>query len=115
MSVSNGLTPANDSSVRRRGKKGSPLLLLAAGLLLFASVVGAALILVRPVTLRIAVGPAGSDDLKLIQAMAHTFSRDSAAVRLTLVQTAGPVDSIAALAAGKADLAVARTDEEMPE
>ena len=29
----------------------------------------------RPVTLRIAVGPAGSDDLKLIQAVSQAFSR----------------------------------------
>jgi TRAP transporter TAXI family solute receptor len=115
MSSSNGLTGANESPSRSRKSKGSPLLLLAAGLLLFSAMIGAALVLMRPVTLRIAVGPAGSSDMQLIQALAHGFSRDSAAVRLSVVPTAGPVDSIATLAAGNADLAVARTDEEMPE
>jgi TRAP transporter TAXI family solute receptor len=91
------------------------MLLLAAGLLLFAALVAAAFILLRPVTLRIAVGPAGSSDMQLIQAMAQGFSRDAASVRLAVVPTAGPVDSIAALAAGHVDLAVARTDEEMPD
>ena len=36
-------------------------------------------------------------------------------MRLSVITTAGPVDSIAVLAAGNADLAVARTDEEMPD
>ena len=89
--------------------------MLAAGLLLFASLVGVAFVILRPTTLRIAVGPSGSDDQQLIQAMAQAFARDGGGVRLALVTTAGPVDSIAALAAGKADLAVARSDEEMPE
>src|ERR1700755_2359544 len=99
----------------QRGRKGSPFLLLAAGLLFFAAAVGVAFIMLRPTTLRIAVGPAGSDDLQLVQAMAQTFATEGASVRLTVITTAGPVDSLAALAAGKADLAVGRTDEEMPE
>ena len=89
--------------------------MLAAGLLFFAAAVGAAFIVLRPTTLRIAVGPAGSDDLQLVQAMAQTFATEGASVRLTVITTAGPVDSLAALGAGKADLAVGRTDEEMPE
>ena len=40
---------------------------------------------------------------------------EGASVRLTVITTAGPVDSLAALGRGKADLAVGRTDEEMPE
>ena len=36
-------------------------------------------------------------------------------MRLAIVTTAGPVDSIAALAAGRAGLAIARTDETMPD
>src|SRR6201995_4186420 len=98
-----------------RKRKGPPFLVLAAGLLFFAAAVGVAFILLRPTTLRIAVGPAGSDDLQLIQAMAQNFATEGGSVRLTVTTTAGPVDSIAALAAGKADLAVGRTDEDMPE
>ena len=115
MSGSDDLTAANDVLPRVRKKKASPLLVLAAGLMLFAAAVGAALILLRPVTLRIAVGPSGSSDMQLIQALAQHFSREGASVRLSMVQTAGTVDSIAVLAKGHADLAVARTDEEMPD
>src|SRR6202011_320291 len=103
------------SATLRSRRKGSPFLVLAAGLLFFAAAVGAAFIMLRPTTLRIAVGPAGSDDLQLVQAMAQTFASEGASVRLTVITTAGPVDSLAALGAGKADLAVGRTDEEMPE
>jgi TRAP transporter TAXI family solute receptor len=113
MSSSDGETGA--SEVRGRRNKGSPLLVLAAGLLMFAAVVGAAFILLRPTTLRIAVGPSGSSDQQLIQALAQHFAQEGAAVRLSVITTAGPVDSIAVLAAGNADLAVARTDEEMPD
>jgi len=88
---------------------------LATGLLIFAAVVGAAFVILRPTTLRIAVGPAGSDDVQLVQGLAQSFARDGGPVRLSVVTTAGPVDSIAALSAGKADLAVARADEQMPD
>jgi len=90
-------------------------LALSAGLLLFAAVVGAVFAILRPTTLRIAVGPAGSNDQQLIQALAQSFAREGDAVRLSVVTTLGAVESIAALAGGKADLAVARTDEDMPD
>jgi TRAP transporter TAXI family solute receptor len=115
MSSLDGSSGSADLSARGRKRKGSPFLLLAAGLLLFAAAVGAAFIVLRPTTLRIAVGPSGSDDQQLVQALAQNFASEGASVRLTVITTAGPVDSIAALADGKADLAVARTDEEMPE
>jgi TRAP transporter TAXI family solute receptor len=68
----------------------------------------------RPVTLKIAVGPPGSDDQKLVQALAQTFARDQSSVRLAPIQTDGAAESIALLKAGKTDLAVARGDLEMP-
>src|ERR1700681_4943341 len=113
MSSSDGST--GTSEFRGRRNKGSPFLVLAAGLLLFAAMVGAAFILLRPTTLRIAVGPSGGTDLQLIQGFAQHFAQEGGAVRLSLITTAGPVDSIAVLAAGNADLAVARADEELPE
>jgi TRAP transporter TAXI family solute receptor len=113
MSSSDGST--GTSEVRGRRNKGSPFLVLAAGLLLFAAMVGAAFILLRPTTLRIAVGPSGSTDQQLIQGFAQHFAQEGGAVRLSVITTAGPVDSIAVLAAGNADLAVARADEELPE
>ena len=114
MSQSDGLNRAIDLSVPGRRKKSSPFLLLAIGLLALAAVAGTAFFFWRPTTLRIAVGPSGSDDQKLIQALAQSFAQDGRPLRLALVTTAGPVDSIALLAAGEADLAVARADEEMP-
>jgi TRAP transporter TAXI family solute receptor len=115
MSASDGANDARGLSVRGRRKKSSFFLVLATGLLIFAAVVGAAFVILRPTTLRIAVGPAGGDDLQLVQGLAQSFARDGGPVRLSVITTAGPVDSIAALSAGRADLAVARADEEMPD
>lgn len=83
-------------------------------MLIFAAIAGASFLILRPTTLRIAVGPPGSDDQQLIEALARSFAREGP-VRLTLMVTAGPVDSIALLRNRKADLAVARGDEEMPD
>jgi TRAP transporter TAXI family solute receptor len=105
-------TPAQSSRARRR--KNYALLVLAAGLFIFGAAVGAAYLLSRPVILRIAVGPQGSDDQKLIQAMAQMFNRDGSSVRLAPIPTDGANESIALLGSGKADLAVARGDLEMP-
>jgi TRAP transporter TAXI family solute receptor len=115
MPVSDGSDDAGELSLRGRKKKGSFFLVLATGLLVFAAAVGAAFVILRPTTLRIAVGPPGSDDVQLAQGLAQSFARDGGSVRLSVIATAGPIDSIAALSAGKADLAVARADEEMPE
>jgi TRAP transporter TAXI family solute receptor len=101
-------------AIRRRKRRLYALLVLAAGLLLFAAAGGALYWALRPVTLKIAVGPPGSDDLKLIQALAQTFARDKSSVRLAPITTEGATESIAMLAAGKADLAVARGDLAMP-
>ena len=90
------------------------LLLLVAGFLLFGATAGALYYALRPVTLRIAVGPPGSDDEKLIQAMAKAFADDGRAVRLSPITTDGAVESLALLGASKADLAVARADLDMP-
>jgi len=51
----------------RRKRKNYSLLILAAGIFLFGVAAGTIYYLLRPVTLRVAVGPPGSDDLKLIQ------------------------------------------------
>jgi TRAP transporter TAXI family solute receptor len=101
-------------ALRRRKRRISALLVFAAGVLLFAAAAGGLYWALRPVTLKIAVGPPGSDDQKLIQALAQTFSRDQSSVRLAPVTTDGAAESIALLKAGKADLAVARGDLDMP-
>src|SRR3979490_375810 len=102
------LSPASRASVRRRQRKTYALLVLAAGLLFFGAAAGGLYYMLRPVTLRIAVGPPGSDDEKLIQAMAKAFADDGRAIRLAPTTTEGAAESLGLLGASKADLAVAR-------
>jgi TRAP-type uncharacterized transport system substrate-binding protein len=68
----------------------------------------------QPVTLRIAVGPPGSEDHKAIEAMAEVFANESRTVRLSPITTQGAVEALALLGTGKADLAVGRGDLQMP-
>jgi TRAP transporter TAXI family solute receptor len=112
------MSDPNDNTARsrrRRKRQSYALLILAAGMLAFAVAAGTLYYVLRPTTLRIAVGPAGSDDQKLIQLMAQTFAREGSSVRLAPVTTEGAVESIALFTAGKADLAVARGDLNLPE
>ena len=69
----------------------------------------------RPVTLKIAVGPQDSDDVRLIQALAQAFSRDRNTVRMRAGVTDGAGSRApSALRTGKADLAVIRGDLTVP-
>src|ERR1700716_2570735 len=101
-------------SRRRRKRKNYSLLILAAGIFLFGVAAGTLYLLLRPTTLRIAVGPPGSDDQKLVQTLAQIFARDGSHIRLSPITTDGATESIALLATGKADLAVARGDLNLP-
>jgi TRAP transporter TAXI family solute receptor len=114
MSSANDDSTTTDISRRSRSRRSSALLLLAAGLFLFGVAAGTLYYVLRPVTLRIAVGPSGSDDQKLIQALAQTFARDGNSVRLLPITTEGATESLGLLGTAKADLAVARGDLEMP-
>lgn len=71
--------------------------------------------LLAPKTLRIAVGPMGSTDLRLTVAFVQALQRDRANIRLKLVLTEGSSESAQALADRKAELAVVRSDIAMPE
>jgi len=101
-------------SRRRRKRRNYSLLILAAGIFLFGVVASTAYLLLRPTTLRIAVGPPGSDDQKLVQTLAQTFARDGSPIRLSPITTEGATESIALFAASKVDLAVARGDLNLP-
>ena len=83
-------------------------------MLAFCVAAGTLYYVLRPTTLRIAVGPSGSEDHKLVQLMAQTFAREGSSVRLSLVTTEGTAESIAAFSAGRVDLAVARGDLNLP-
>jgi TRAP transporter TAXI family solute receptor len=114
MSLSNEAAQTNRKSPGSRKRKAFSLLILFGGLLVLAAAAAAAFVALRPVTLKIAVGPAGSDDQKLITALANSFTRERNSVRLNPIVTEGAVESVALLGAGKSDLAVARGDLEMP-
>src|SRR6266478_3291710 len=98
----------------RRKRRNYSLLILAVGIFLFGAVAGTVYYVLRPVTLRIAVGPPGSDDQKLVQLLAQTFARDRSPVRLSPITTEGTTEAIALFAASKTDLAVARGDLNLP-
>ena len=69
---------------------------------------------VRPVTLRIAVGPANSDDLKVVQALSQAFATAHSQIHLRPLQTDGATASAQMIADGKADLAIVRGDLSVP-
>ncbi|KIZ41590.1 MULTISPECIES: TAXI family TRAP transporter solute-binding subunit [Rhodopseudomonas] len=90
------------------------LLLVLGAVMTIIAAAAAVWYALQPVTLRIAVGPPGSDDQRLIQALAQGFARERSAVRLAPIQTKGANESIALLAAGQTDLAVGRGDLDLP-
>src|SRR5436305_10278662 len=112
--TSSDLNEQAQISRRRRKRRSYSLLVLAAGIFLFGVAAGTLYYVLRPVVLRVAVGPPGSDDQKLVQALAQTFAREGASVRLSPVTTEGATESMALFSAGKADLAVARGDLNLP-
>jgi len=87
---------------------------LAGILAIIGTLAGAYYFEMRPVTLRIAVGPANSDDIKVVQALTQAFAQTHGYVRLRPMQTDGAAASAQALADGKADLAIIRGDLEVP-
>jgi TRAP transporter TAXI family solute receptor len=105
---------ANRAPQLREKRRRFSLFILLAGIFVFVAAAGALYFALRPDTLRIAVGPSGSDDQKLVQALAQTFARERSAVRLVAIPTDGAAQSLALLATSKTDLAVARGDLNMP-
>ena len=99
--------------VRSRRRK-AVFIILAAVLAGIGALLSGYYFTMRPVPLRIAVGPPSSDDVRVVQALAQAFSRDNTGVRLKLVVADGALGSANALATGKADLAVIRGDLEVP-
>jgi TRAP transporter TAXI family solute receptor len=100
--------PPSPRPVRRK----MALIMLAGILAVVGAVAGGYYFAMRPVTLRIAVGPANSDDVKVVQTLAQAFAHNS--VRLRPIPTEGATSSATALSEGKADLAVIRGDLEVP-
>ncbi|MET4426363.1 TAXI family TRAP transporter solute-binding subunit [Bradyrhizobium sp. RT3a] len=110
MSSSSG---SNRQDIQRR-KARSLLLVLAVGFAVFLAAGGALYYVLQPTTLRVAVGPTGSEDHAVVEAMAEAFADESRTVMLSPVTTAGAAESLALLGNGKAELAVGRADLSMP-
>jgi TRAP transporter TAXI family solute receptor len=102
------MAPPSPRSVQRK----MMLITLAGTLALVGAVAGAYYFAMRPVTLRIAVGPPNSDDVKVVQTLTQSFAHSH--VRLKPAQTDGATASAAALGEGKADLAIIRGDLDVP-
>ncbi|MBR0852001.1 TAXI family TRAP transporter solute-binding subunit [Bradyrhizobium diazoefficiens] len=102
--------PPSPRSAARR----TALVALALVLAIIGGLAGGYYFAMRPVTLKIAVGPANSDDVKVVQALTQAFAQNKAQVRLRPVQTDGATTSAQLLAEGKADLAIVRGDLDLP-
>ncbi|MGO4285429.1 TAXI family TRAP transporter solute-binding subunit [Bosea sp. TAB14] len=88
---------------------------IAAALLAILGVTAAALYIYnQPRTLRLAVGPLGSEDARMAAAFVQGLNRDKADVRIRLLLTEGAEDSAKRIDAGEADLALLRADIAMP-
>lgn len=70
--------------------------------------------LFAPKILRVAVGPVGSSDVRVIVGYLQALQRERAGIRFKLVMTDGSAASNKALETRKADLAVARADIGLP-
>ena len=71
----------------RSPKRSMMLIVLAGVLAIVGTLAGAYYFEMRPVTLRIAVGPANSDDLKVVQALTQGFAQAHSQIRLRPIQT----------------------------
>jgi len=98
----------------RSAKRKAMFITLAGMLAVVGTLAGVYYFEMRPVILRIAVGPANSDDIKVVQALTQAFTHAHSHVRLRPMQTDGATASAQALAEGKADLAIIRGDLEVP-
>jgi TRAP transporter TAXI family solute receptor len=103
-------TPPSPRSSARK----TALVSLALVLAIIGALVGGYYFAMRPVTLKIAVGPANSDDLKVVQALTQAFAQHKNYVRLRPIQTDGATASADALAENKVDLAIVRGDVDVP-
>ncbi len=93
----------------------SRLLLLAAALIALMTISAAGYRMwSRPLHLRVAAGPQGGADAKLLAAYNRTLDLTHAGVRLDVVPTAGVHDNNRMLEKGDVDMAVVRLDDPLP-
>lgn len=86
-----------------------------AGLLAMAGITAAVFYFVnQPKTLRLAVGPLGSEDARMAAGFVQGLNREKSAIRIRLVLTEGSEESARRIDAGQADLAIVRPDIALP-
>src|SRR5262245_7522512 len=91
-------------------------LVTIAGVLALAGLVAAAFYYwSQPTTLKSAVGPPNSEDVRVVQTIAQQLARERASIRLRILVKDGPIESSKAVDSGDADLAVVRRDRAMPQ
>ena len=98
----------------RSAARKTALVSLALVLAIVGALAGGYYFAMRPVTLKIAVGPANSDDLEVVQTLTQAFAQSKGIVRLRPIPTEGATASAELLAEGKADLAIVRGDLDVP-
>ena len=109
------LVEAPPLPVPRSAKRRLTFVLIAGVLAIVGALAAGYYFAMRPVTLRIAVGPANSDDIKVVQALTQALNNQAHnEIRLRPIQTDGAVASAQTLADGKADLAIIRGDLDVP-
>jgi TRAP transporter TAXI family solute receptor len=106
--------PPPPSPSPRSAKRQVMFITLAGILAIIGTVAGIYYFAMRPEILRIAVGPANSDDVKVVQALTQAFTQSRSQIRLRQIQTDGAAASAKALEEGKADLAIIRGDLDVP-
>src|SRR5258708_8066012 len=116
-STAGGLALAGPAALPspRSAKRKMMFVTLAGILAVVGALAGGYYFAMRPVTLRIAVGPASSDDLKVVQALAQALNNQPGSlIRLRPIQTDGASASANLLGESRADLAIIRGDLEVP-
>jgi TRAP transporter TAXI family solute receptor len=98
----------------RSAKRKMMFVTLAGILAIIGAVAAGYYFAMTPVTLRIAVGPANSDDIKVVQALTQAFTQAHSHIRLRPIPTDGATASAQALADNKVDLAIIRGDLNVP-
>src|ERR1019366_5227465 len=99
-SMTSGLDLAEPPKVSspRSPKRSMMFLMLAGVLAIIGTLAGGYYFEMRPVTLRVAVGPANSDDLRVVQALTQAFAQAHSHIRLRPIQTDGAAASAQTIA-----------------
>lgn len=95
------------------GRRG--FMALAGLLAIFGIAASVFYVLNQPRTLRLAVGPLGSEDARMAAGFVQGLSREKSSIRLRLILTEGSEESAKRVDSGQADLAIIRPDIALPE